>query len=435
MGRNLENVRHRWLLFLFWASLAILIVLLGGCGQERPVRMKLLVESTERIENTSLLTPQAVGAGIEGRPWMTHATVVDLDGDGLADILACDGKLDALVWVRQVSPGVFEESVVMDGLQGIVRVEAADIDGDGDVDLLIACMGQIFPNNEKIGSVVILENVGNGEFAKRVIAEGIARVTDVRAGDFNGNGRMDLAVAQFGYDEGEVRWMENKGGWEFESHILLRLSGAVNVLVDDFNGDGRPDIVALISQQWEEIYLFENRGEGRFGNRVIWGSSNEDFGSSGITLCDLNQDGLPDILYTNGDGFDYAEPGPRPWHGVQWLENLGGGNFRYHHIGEQAGAYSPVALDIDGDGDIDVVAVSGFNDWSKPDAVSMMLYRNNGMQQFQPEILSFRPSHLIAATAGDLDGDGRDMLITCGFHAYPPYDHMSRLLVWRPAAD
>ncbi len=190
----------------------------------------------------------------------------------------------------------------------------------------------------------------------------------------------------------------------------------------------------LISQQFEEIHLYLNSGDGVFTHHLIYGSTNEDYGSSGITLCDLNRDGRPDILYTNGDGFDYAQPGPRPWHGVQWLENSGGGKFKYHRIGDLAGAYSPVAVDLDGDGAMDVVAVSGFNTWENPAAVSMMLFQNDGHMNFSPRVLAHLPTHLLTAAAADLDGTGVPVLITGGFHAYPPWDHMSRILLWRRAA-
>ena len=126
-----------------------------------------------------------------------------------------------------------------------------------------------------------------------------------------------------------MSWLERTGPWEFKRHILIELSGAINVCIADFNGDGKPDIAAIISQQWEELYYFENLGGGNFAAKHVWGSTNEDYGSSGISVCDLNGDGRPDILYTNGDGFGPAvTPGPRPWHGVQWLENIGGGKFR-----------------------------------------------------------------------------------------------------------
>lgn len=319
----------------------------------------------------------------------------------------------------------------MDGLTGPVHAEAVDIDGDGDLDLLVACMGELFPNNDKIGSVVILENDGRQHFTKHVIVEHIARVTDVRAGDFDGDGRLDLAVAQFGYDQGEIRWMKNQGNWQFESHVLLSLSGTINVCVADLNGDRTLDIVAVVSQQWEEIHLFENDGHGGFSNKVVFGSTNEDFGSSGISLCDLNRDGRPDILYSNGDGFAYADPGKRAWHGMQWLENLGQGFFRYHRVGDLPGAYSPVGADFDGDGAMDIVAVSGFNDWKNPQAAALVVFANDGKMNFTQHILAHEPTQLLTCAVGDLDGSGRISIITGGFYSYPPYDRMGRIMLWR----
>ncbi|MCC5024021.1 MAG: VCBS repeat-containing protein [Candidatus Synoicihabitans palmerolidicus] len=67
-------------------------------------------------------------------------------------------------------------------------------------------------------------------------------------------------------------------------------------------------MVALLSLQWEEIYFFPNDGQGGFTTRRIWGSTNEDYGSSGISMSDLNQDGRPDIIYSNGDGFGPTPP-------------------------------------------------------------------------------------------------------------------------------
>jgi hypothetical protein len=203
------------------------------------------------------------------------------------------------------------------------------------------------------------------------------------------------------------------------------------VCIADLNGDHHADIVALVSQQWEEIHLFTNDGKGVFTDKIIYGSGNEDFGSSGISLCDLNRDGRTDVLYTNGDGFDYAEPGSRPWHGVQWLENRGDGNFACHRIGDLPGAYCPVGVDLDEDGFTDVVAVSGFNNWKNPAAASLVFFRNDGKMNFIPHILAHSPTHLITCAAADLDGSGHPSLVTGGFHAYPPYENMSRLTLWR----
>ncbi len=413
--------------------LATSLLLVTGCARKEVTTASRSAQSAV-VEETGRFVPQAIGAAYEGKPWISHVNIVDLDKDGLPDVLVCDDKALAVTWIRQVTRGKFEEITLMADLRAPVHVEAVDMDGDGDLDLLVSCMGEVFPNNDKIGSVVILENDGHQHFTRHVIAENIARVTDIRAGDFDGDGKLDLAVAQFGYDQGEIRWMKNLGNWQFESHVLLSLSGTINVCVADMNGDNTLDIVAVVSQQWEEIYLFENNGHGEFTNKKIFGSTNEDFGSSGISLCDLNRDGRPDVLYTNGDGFAYADPGKRPWHGVQWLENLGNGYFRYHRIGDMPGAFSPVGVDLDGHGIMDVVCVSGFNDWKNPKAVSLAVFKNDGQMNFTMHVLANSPIQLISCAVGDLDGSGKPSIVTGGFYAYPPFDHMSRITLWRQNA-
>ena len=408
-----------------------LLMVVSACRRsESPP--KATASPTRAVVDLGRYSSTAVGNPVEEKPWITHVHVADLDQDGKLDILACDSQKNTVAWLRQDPTGQFIESILAAELTAPVHVAAIDIDGDKDLDLLVACMGQVFPNNEKIGAVIILENDGRQNFTRHVIADKLARVTDVQAGDFNGDGRLDLAVAQFGYYQGEIRWLENLGQWQFKAHPLLNLPGAINVCVADMDGNQRPDIVALVSQQYEDIYLFANDGAGNFTSRVIFGSTNEDFGSSGISLCDLNRDGKPDVLYTNGDGFDYADPGSRPWHGVQWLENLGSGRFQYHHIGTLPGAYSPVGVDLDGDGAIDVVAVSGFNDWENPRAVSLMAFQNDGKMHFTPRIIAHEPTHLVTIAAASLDGtDKPPVLVTGGFHAYPPWDRMSRVRIWR----
>ena len=378
--------------------------------------------------------PQPIGAAASQPPWIANITAVDLDQDGLMDLLVCEAKENKICWLRQTSPGVFEEKVIATDMRAPVHVEAADMDGDGDLDVIVSSMSVIFPNNDRIGSVTILENDGHQNFTPHVVLENTSRVTDARAADLNGDGKMDLALAQFGYDQGEVSWLERTGPWEFKRHVLLELSGAINVGIADFNGDGKPDIVANISQQWEEIYYFENQGNGNFSTKRLWGSTNEDYGSSGLVVADLNRDGQPDIVFSNGDGFGpSATPGPRPWHGVQWLENTGGGNFLYHHLGNLPGAYSPRVVDLDGDGAMDVVAVAAYADWNNKnrDVVSLMWFRNDGHMNFEPIPLARTPKDLITLAVGDFDGSGRPSLVTGGFYIYPPFDALSRVTLWR----
>ncbi|MBL9188691.1 MAG: VCBS repeat-containing protein [Opitutaceae bacterium] len=415
-----------------WGGI-VLSLLCASCAKQGDLPPPLAAR-VAAIDATSLFQSQSVGAPVVGMPWIAHLRAADLDRDGLADVLVCDARANAVTWVRQTAPGRFAETTLAADIPSPVHVEAVDLDGDGDLDVLVASLGQIFPNNDRIGAVIVLENDGQHRFSKRILLDRVARVSDVQAADLDGDGQLDLAVGQFGYDQGEIRWMRNLGGWKFESRNLLNLSGTVNVCISDFTGDGHPDIAALVSQQWEEIHLFTNDGRGNFSGKVIFGSTNEDFASSGLRIADLNRDGKPDLLFTNGDGFGPTpQPGPRPWHGVQWLENRGSGKFQFHRIADLPGAYAPLGVDLDGDGATDVVALSAFNEWTKPGAVAMVWYRNDGKQNFTPHILAHRPTHLLTVDAADFSGDGRPALITGAFHAYPPYRDMSRLTLWRRA--
>ena len=363
------------------------------------------------------------------RPQIANVQIVDLDADGLPDVLVCDATRNRVSWIRQSPRGTFTEELLAE-VRAPAHVEAIDLDRDGNLDLVVASLGVLFPDNRRIGSVVVLEQVDARHFTPHVVAEGLARVADVRAGDLDGDGDLDLAVAGFGYDQGETMWLEQTGRWQFTPHVLQRLSGAVNTIVVDVSGDGVPDIVALVSQEWEEVWAFVNDGKGHFTDRLLWGSSNPDFGSSWITVADLDQDGDPDIVYSNGDAFDYAPANSRPLHGVQWLENRGQLAFAYHRIGDLSGASSPVAVDVDGDGDLDVVVASAYNRWTEAGAESLVWLENNGRQQFTAHTVASSPTHLVTLAAGDMDGDGVPDLVTGGLHISPPYDRMSRVTLW-----
>lgn len=381
-------------------------------------------------DQIDFLIPEPIGEPFTEAPMISHVAAEDLDGDGLLDVIVCDAKDNLISWIRQFPEGVFTERVLARELIAPAHVQAVDFDGDGDKDLLVAVLGLLYPSNDKIGSVVILENDGQFNFGVRVVVDRIARVSDVRGGDLDGDGDMDLAVAQFGYDDGETRWMENLGNWEFSTHMLQNLSGPINVEIVDIDEDNDLDIISLVSQEWEEIYCYENDGHGEFQMKLLWGSDNEDYGSSGISMYDLNQDGKLDILYANGDAFDYIPPQGRPWHGLQWFENKGGLNFEFHRICTLVGAYSLRPDDIDKDGDIDLFAVSAFNLWEDPEAQSFIWMENVGDMQYMRHDITNTPTHLIILEPGDFNQDGMTDFITGGMYPYPPFDRMSRVTLW-----
>lgn len=421
-----------------WLGLLVAGLLgLSGCSKPPPARLKATAAESPSgpVDASKLLVSRELGTFTELPPWIAHLKVIDLDQDGLDDIVFCEAQDNEVRWIRQTALGEFApEALLATDMAGPVHVEGADMDEDGDIDLIVSSMTIVFPHNDRIGIAFILENDGNQQFTAHNILDKTSRIVDMRPADLNGDGQLDLAVAQFGYDQGEVSWLERTGPgkWDFKRHVLLELSGAINVEVADFNGDRIPDIAALISQQWEEVYVFMGTGGGSFKTERIWGSTNEDYGSSGMSLADLNRDGRPDLIYSNGDGFGpAATPGPRPWHGLQWFENTGSG-FKYHRIGHLPGAYAPIGVDLDADGAMDVVSSAAYADWNNQDreVVSLMWWRNDGKMNFTPHVLTRTPKDLITLGTGTFDDSGKPALVSGGFYIYPPFDSMGRIMLW-----
>jgi hypothetical protein len=298
----------------------------------------------------------------EGRtpPALSNVRFVHLSDERKLDVVACDMVSGRVLLLRPYESGA-RFRLLSDAIANPAHAEVVDLDRDGIKDLVVANLGFAFPTDKRFGSVVWLRGGADGSYRPFTLAGGLGRVADVQAADFDGDGDLDLIVAEFGWlESGDILLVENRttdaGKPEFVPSLVDARHGTIHVPVADLNGDGRPDFVALISQEHERVVAFLNEGGGRFSPREIYAAPHPAFGSSGIQLVDLDRDGDLDVLMSNGDSLDSHLL--RPYHGVQWLENRGTYPFRSHPLTAFYGAQRAVAADVDGDGDLDVVAVS-----------------------------------------------------------------------------
>jgi hypothetical protein len=126
---------------------------------------------------TDIFTPRAIGNPVpsDERPQIANVQIADLDRDGLPDVLVCDVIRNQVIWLRQDPAGEFAEHALGTSIPAPAHVEPIDFDGDGDLDLVVASLGVLQPDNNRIGAVVVLENDGREQFTNRVIAREIAR--------------------------------------------------------------------------------------------------------------------------------------------------------------------------------------------------------------------------------------------------------------------
>ncbi len=303
----------------------------------------------------------------------------------------------------------------------------ADLDGDGRTDLIVADLGMPMPSDARLGQVVWLRGQADGSYQPTVLASELGRVTDVQAADFDGDGDVDLIVGVFGWHQvGEILYLENvaedPGRPEFQRRTLDSRPGTIHVPVADLDDDGDLDVVALISQEHEAVVAYLNRGAGHFEARTLFEADHPAFGSSGIELVDLDGDGDLDVLMSNGDVYD--APLLKPYHGVSWLENTGDLAFEAHRLADLYGCQRARAADFDGDGDLDIVASSFLaepfygNDRPAHQADALILLEQVGPGRFATRSLEALRCDYPALVPGDLDGDGDLDLVVGSFRNF-----------------
>lgn len=391
------------------------------------------LEASKFLQSPIPFTFSQLGADWQGDPRITHVCIHDLDGDGLQDVIVCEALRHRVLWFRQVGPGRWHEHLLAQerAVLAPAKTEPVDLDGDGDTDLLVAGLGSLWPTDDAVGMVAWLENDGQQTFTPHRLLEDLRRVTDVQAGDFDGDGDLDLVVAEFGYHRGSIFWMENVGGQVFQDHLLMAVPGTVHVPVADYDGDGDLDFAAVVTQNEEEIWGFENLGGGKFHRRLLASTINFDFGGVGLVRCDLNRDGRTDLLWVAGDNYELLSHHPQKSHGCLYLENLGNWQFTAHRLVVFGGTYGAAVGDVDGNGLEDVVLVSMFNNWRDRQASSVIWLQNAGQGQFIPWQVATQPIQLATVDCADLDGDGRAEIVAGCAHITQPDDRLGYVALWR----
>ncbi len=309
----------------------------------------------------------------------------DVDGDGDTDVLSASYSDDKIAWYESDGglPPSFTERVISTIADKATSVFPTDVDGDGDTDVLSASWGD--------DKIAWYESDGGSPptFTEHVISTAADGAHSVFATDVDGDGDTDVLSASFW--DGKIAWYESDGGSPptfTERVISTAASGATSVYTTDVDGDGDTDVLSASSNK---IAWYEGDGGSppSFTERVIFSSGAY---PRSVFATDVDGDGDTDVLSASQEIK------------IAWYESDGGSppTFTEHEISTNAaGGYSVFATDVDGDGDVDVLSASWFDD-------KIAWYENDGglPPTFTERVISTTGDEALSVFATDVDGDG-----------------------------
>ncbi|MGQ0620136.1 MAG: FG-GAP-like repeat-containing protein [Panacagrimonas sp.] len=329
--------------------------------------------------------------------------VADVNGDGTMDVLSASLSDDKIAWYEFDGGFTFETHIIATDADGASSVFAGDMDGDGDADVLSASQ---FDN-----TIALYENRAthrSATFAVDPVTQG-GSIVAADAGalftaDIRGRGRAEILVP---YRNGEFYYYENDFRFPnlYTRRLIANASQPLSTHAADLDGDGDQDVI-LGTFNNDGIQWYRNApNPGGFGGPVFTRFAIDDgvFAPNALATADLDGDGDIDVIGANSDTVDT----------VTWYENDGGEmpSFTPNLIDGSIGApYSVQAIDMEGDGDIDVVAASKYDD-------QIHWYENNGAADpvFTERVVSNVATSVRSVFAIDLDRDGdMDVLSASG---------------------
>jgi Ca2+-binding RTX toxin-like protein len=313
----------------------------------------------------------------------------DFNGDGKSDLAVANSASNSISVLLSNGFGGFSTSPnISVGANTLpISVKVGDFNGDGKSDLAVA---KIFSNN-----IAILLGNGNGSFnASPNVVVG-SSPADVVVGDFNRDGIADLATVNAG---AQASVLLGNGNGSFGTATKYNLNGfnAESITVGDFNGDGVADLATSnLASNSASVLLGTGAINAPFG--YFSAASTFPVGNfpDAITVGDFNNDGKSDLATANGDStVSIILSGSN---GIANTFSSGG-----------LGAKSVISGDFNNDGKTDLAVTNSYSN-------SLSVFLGNGNGSFRTPIILGTGTAPGSVTIGDFNGDGRPDLAATNY--------------------
>lgn len=295
-------------------------------------------------------------------------------------------------------------------------------------------MATRYASDNPVGALDITESFDAYKAQKKKAhIPNLMRPVHIAQGDLTGNGKEDFVISEYGNMLGALSWIENKGDGTYTRKELFNDDGSTKTEITDIDRDGKNDIIALKANSDEGIDWYINKGNGKF-DRVRKLRFLPTNGSTHFQLVDFDNDGVEDILYSNGDNGDYT-PLMKPYHGIH-LYLRKGDEYNESFFLPLNGVYQSEAVDFDQDGDMDIAAVSFHPDFTGNPKESFVIFINDGKNNFSRyTIPQYANSRWMRFLTTDIDSDGDIDVLLSAMNIKTPEIPQATAAKWQAANE
>jgi hypothetical protein len=410
LRRNPDDLEVRWLLNLAYMTL-------GKYPQAVPERVLIPAAAFASAEDPGRFEDAASRMGLDAPGRAGGVIVDDFGGDGLFDVVV--SSVDACAPLRYYASrgdGTFEDRTAAAGLLaqlGGINIVQADYDNDGRLDIFVMRGGWEFPIRNSL-----LRNNGDGTFADVTARAGLSRSvhrTHAAAwADYDGDGWLDVFV---GHEETPAALFRNRGDGTFEDVARAarvdRSSFIKGAAWGDYDGDGRPDL--YVSNFGAENFLYHNQGDGSFREVARERGVQKPIMSFPAWFWDFDQDGRLDLFVASfvpsvTEVARFYLRMPAQAESMKLYRNTGSG---FEDATREAGLDRVVPTmganfgDLDNDGFPDFYLGTGAPSYAA--LMPNVMFRNRGDGSFADVTTATGTGHLQkghGVAFADLDGDG-----------------------------